>query len=44
MKDLLKQSFSSYPEFQNEAGIFDENKLTEFVTNLKSINPDKELL
>ncbi|WP_425076840.1 SurA N-terminal domain-containing protein [Psychroserpens sp. S379A] len=38
MKDLLKQSFSSYPELQNEAGIFDENKLTEFVNNLKALN------
>ena len=38
MKDLLKQSFSSYPEFQNEAGVFDENKLTEFVNNLKALN------
>ncbi|WCO01183.1 peptidylprolyl isomerase [Psychroserpens ponticola] len=38
MKDLLKQSFSSYPEFQNEAGVFDENKLTEFVNNLKTLN------
>ena len=37
MKDLLKQSFSSYPELQNEAGIFDENKLTEFVNNLKAL-------
>ncbi|WP_431133909.1 SurA N-terminal domain-containing protein [Psychroserpens mesophilus] len=38
MKDLLKQSFSSYPELQNEAGVFDENKLTEFVNNLKALN------
>ncbi|WP_033960053.1 peptidylprolyl isomerase [Psychroserpens jangbogonensis] len=38
MKDLLKQSFSSYPELQNAAGVFDENKLTEFVNNLKALN------
>ncbi|MFK7783360.1 SurA N-terminal domain-containing protein [Psychroserpens sp.] len=38
MKDLLKQSFSSYPELQNEEGVFDENKLTEFVNNLKALN------
>ena len=41
MKDLLKQSFSSYPEFQNEAGLYDENKLTEFVSNLKAISPQR---
>lgn len=44
MRDLLKQSFSSYPEFQNEAGLFDENKLTEFVANLKEISPDRAVL
>ncbi|WP_299228402.1 SurA N-terminal domain-containing protein [uncultured Psychroserpens sp.] len=37
MKDLLKQSFSGYPEFQNEDGVFDENKLSEFVSNLKAL-------
>ncbi len=37
MKDLLKQTFSSYTEFQNEAGVFDENKLSEFVNNLKAL-------
>jgi parvulin-like peptidyl-prolyl isomerase len=37
MRDLLKTSFSSYPEFQNEAGLFDENKLNEFIANLKAI-------
>ncbi|WP_047550887.1 SurA N-terminal domain-containing protein [Psychroserpens sp. Hel_I_66] len=44
MKDLLEQSFSSYPEFQNEAGLFDENKLTEFVANLKAIYPEPAVL
>ncbi|MGS2725238.1 peptidylprolyl isomerase [Psychroserpens sp. BH13MA-6] len=44
MKDLLEQSFASYPEFQNEAGLFDENKLTEFVANLKSLNGERALL
>jgi peptidyl-prolyl cis-trans isomerase D len=44
MKELLKQNFSAYPEFQNEAGLFDENKLTEFVANLKAINPERALL
>ncbi len=44
MKDLLEQNFSSYVEFQNEAGLFDENKLTEFVANLKAINPERATL
>ena len=44
MKDLLKQNFASYPEFQNEAGLFDDNKLTEFVANLKAISPDRAVL
>lgn len=35
MRDLLKQSLSSYEEFKNEAGVFDENKLNEFIANLK---------
>lgn len=37
MRDLLKTNFSSYAEFNNEAGIFDENKLNEFIANLKAI-------
>ena len=44
MRDLLKQNFASYPEFQNEAGLFDENKLTEFVANLKEISPEPAVL
>jgi peptidyl-prolyl cis-trans isomerase D len=44
MKDLIKQNFSGYTEFQNEAGLFDENKLTEFVANLKAIYPDRSVL
>ncbi len=44
MKDLLQQSFSSYPEFQNEAGLFDENKMTEFVANLKELNGERAIL
>lgn len=35
MRDLLKQSLSGYEEFKNEAGVFDENKLNEFIANLK---------
>ncbi|MEH6535158.1 MAG: SurA N-terminal domain-containing protein [Psychroserpens sp.] len=44
MKDLLKQNFSTYPEFQNEAGLFDENKLTEYIANLKALEGDRALL
>ncbi len=41
MRDLLKTSFSSFPEFNNEAGIFDEAKLNEFIANLKAISPQR---
>ncbi|MEM6516454.1 MAG: peptidylprolyl isomerase [Bacteroidota bacterium] len=44
MRDLLKQNFSSYPDFQNEAGLFSEAKLNEFVANLKEISPDPAVL
>jgi peptidyl-prolyl cis-trans isomerase D len=44
MKDLIKQNFATYTEFQNEVGLFDENKLTEFVANLKAIYPDRSVL
>jgi len=39
MRDLLKTNFSSFPEFMNEAGIFDEAKLNEFIANLKATSP-----
>ncbi|WP_250433115.1 peptidylprolyl isomerase [Hanstruepera flava] len=35
MRDLLKTNLANNPDFQNEAGIFDENKLTEYIANLK---------
>ena len=41
MRDLLKNGFSSFPEFNNEAGIFDEAKLNEFIANLKAISPQR---
>ncbi|MFT4781637.1 MAG: peptidyl-prolyl cis-trans isomerase D, partial [Pseudohongiellaceae bacterium] len=44
MKDLIKQNFGTYTEFQNEVGLFDENKLTEFVANLKAISPERSVL
>jgi parvulin-like peptidyl-prolyl isomerase len=39
MRDLLKTALSSSPEFLNEAGLFDENKMNEYIANLKEISP-----
>jgi parvulin-like peptidyl-prolyl isomerase len=41
MRDLIKTSFSSFPEFNNEAGLFDEAKLNEFIANLKATSPQR---
>lgn len=41
MRALLRQNLSSIPDFSNEAGVFDENKLNEFIANLKEINPER---
>jgi len=38
MRDLLKNSFQSYPEFQDENGTFDVNRLNAFIANLKDLN------
>lgn len=35
MRDLLKVALATSPEFQNEAGLFDEAKLNEYIANLK---------
>lgn len=35
MRDVLKTSLATNPDFQNEAGLFDENKLNEYIANLK---------
>ncbi|WP_346883063.1 SurA N-terminal domain-containing protein [uncultured Algibacter sp.] len=40
MRDLLKNALTTSPEFLNEAGLFDENKLNEFIANLKEISPN----
>jgi peptidyl-prolyl cis-trans isomerase D len=40
MRDLLKISFGSYPEFQDENGTFDVNRLNAFIANLKDLNGD----
>ena len=37
MRDLLKTSFSSYPEFQDENGTFDVNRLNAFIANLRDL-------
>lgn len=44
MRDLLKLGLASYEEFKNEDGIYDENKLNEFIANLKAISPGTALL
>ncbi|GGG40740.1 peptidylprolyl isomerase [Bizionia arctica] len=36
MRDLLRTNLANSPEFQNEAGLFDENKLNEYIANLKA--------
>jgi peptidyl-prolyl cis-trans isomerase D len=36
----LKNSFSSYPEFQDENGTFDVNRLNAFISNLKDLKGD----
>src|SRR5690606_7725387 len=41
MRELLKQNLVGIPDFTNAAGIFDENKLNEFIANLKAINPER---
>ena len=40
MRDLLKTALSSSPEFQNEAGLFDEGKLNEYIANLKNTSQE----
>ncbi len=40
MRNLLKTSFSSYPEFQDENGNFDVNRLNAFISNLKDVQPE----
>ena len=44
MRDLLKQNLTSFEEFKNEAGLFDEDKLNEFIANLKAIAPETTTL
>lgn len=40
MRDLLKTSLATNQNFLNEAGIFDENKMNEYIANLKETSPE----
>ncbi|AXP81354.1 Chaperone SurA precursor [Mariniflexile rhizosphaerae] len=44
MRDALKTALGTSPEFLNEAGVFDENKLNEFIANLKEISPNPSFI
>jgi len=44
MRQLLKQNLGTFEEFKNEAGAFDEDKLNEFIANLKAIAPETTTL
>jgi len=44
MRDLLRLGLASFEEFKNEDGIYDENKLNEFIANLKAISPEAAML
>lgn len=39
VKEILRREMSNNPNFTNEAGLFDENKLREYVATLKSTSP-----
>lgn len=39
MRDLLKTSLATNENFLNEAGLFDENKMNEYIANLKETSP-----
>ncbi len=41
MRDLLKTALATTPEFLNQAGLFDENKLNEYIINLKETSPQR---
>ncbi len=44
LRNLLEQKLGSFEEFKNEAGLFDQDKLNEFIANLKSIAPETTTL
>lgn len=39
VKEMLRREMGNNPNFTNEAGMFDENKLREYVATLKSTSP-----
>ncbi|NNK87178.1 MAG: peptidylprolyl isomerase, partial [Flavobacteriaceae bacterium] len=44
MRELIKQNLAGFDEFKDDAGQFDENKLNEFIANLRDIAPEPALL
>ena len=40
VKELLREQLAGNPTFSNEAGMFDENRLREYVATLKSTSPE----
>ncbi len=40
VKDMLRLQLATNPNFLNEAGLFDNNKLQEYVANLKATSPE----
>lgn len=44
MRSLLEQNLGSFEEFKNEEGLFDQDKLNEFIANLKAIAPETTTL
>jgi peptidylprolyl isomerase/peptidyl-prolyl cis-trans isomerase D len=40
VKDMLRLQLANNPNFLNEAGLFDSNKLQEYVANLKATSPE----
>ena len=44
MRNLLEQNLGSFEEFKNEVGLFDQEKLNEFIANLKAIDPETTTL
>ncbi|MFD2516953.1 peptidylprolyl isomerase [Salinimicrobium flavum] len=40
VKEILRREMGNNPNFTNEAGVFDENKLREYIATLKSTSPE----
>ena len=39
MRDILRTNLANSPQFQNEAGLFDDAKLTEYIATIKENSP-----